>query len=125
MNNYSRIQSLLFLFFFTQVTIVLSYKSDDQLDVMQDFSYPVSVVESLRYDVCQSLFYLKHDDFVSALSLLDQAVCKLSATEYFSQDDLLYLDVLCDQICAFVHTLQDDSTQLAIIELIEQIKSRF
>lgn len=124
MNNYSPIQSLLFLFFFTQVTVVLSYQADDQLDVMQDFSYPVSVVESLRYDVCQSLFYLTHDDPVSALSFLDQAVCKLSATEYFSQDDLLYLDALCGQMYAFMHTLEDNANQLEMINLVEQIKSR-
>lgn len=55
------------------------------LDVMQDFSYPISDMQQIRYDITQAVYALQHKNYDAAISYTQAAA---DSSAHFKINDL-------------------------------------
>jgi len=93
-----------------------------QLDPMQDFAYPVSIIQKARQDLNQALFSVQQQNFDQAASLLQNAIdtLQVKGSQELSPDDEQHIAQMIAQITAIINTHKNE--QRALIEdLCQQI----
>ncbi len=95
---------------------------NDALDVMVDFGYPVSMMQSVRQNLNQSLYFLQQHNFEFVIPNLQEAVAKLDTRLNVSQDDKDYIQAMIDQINALIESLESEHDRSLIVQLCQQIQ---
>ena len=95
---------------------------EDQFDVMVDFAYPVSVMQSVRQDLNQSVYFLQQKDDEPVIPNLQSAVSKLGTRLNISQDDKDYIQAMIDQINALIESLESEQDRSQIAQLCKEIQ---
>jgi len=118
----------LFYVLFSVMFSVGIHSNDDlhesqDFDSILDFSYPVSVIESVRHDLSQAVYYLQNNDSSSGSSLLQDAVSKLSSRQMVQQDDINFMQEMIDKINGLIETLEE-SDRSVISGLCQQLQEK-
>jgi hypothetical protein len=99
-------------------------QNSDEIDVMVDFAYPVSIMQSIRQDLNQALYACQQKKYESALSMLHNAVSKLHEQEIvMNADDIAYMKAMINQINVLMQNVENDQDRSALIDLCQQVVS--
>lgn len=126
MNVDHKVRVRLFYLLFTVMFSLGVHSNDelqDHLDLMVDFSYPISIIQSVRQDVSQSVYFLQKGDHSSVSSLLQDAVSKLSSRQVVQQDDINFMQEMIDKINALIDSLEE-SDRSEISSLCQQLQDK-
>jgi hypothetical protein len=96
--------------------------SDDFIDVMVDFAYPVSMMQSVRQDLNQAVYFLQQQDLQQVVSHLEQAASKSAIRLNVSQDDKDYIQAMIDQINALIASLESEQDRSHIAQLSQEVQ---
>lgn len=99
--------------------------SDDLIDVMVDFAYPVSMMQSVRQDLNQAVYFLQQQDLTSGIAHLRDAGSKVTVRLNVSQDDKDYIQAMIDQINALIASLESEQDRSEIAQLSQEIIEYF
>lgn len=118
--------------FFLLLAIVFSVQarsdhrstSSEKLDLMVDFAYPISMIQSVRYDVSQALYFSQQQDLELVASLLQNALSKLASRNSIDDDDRDYIQQMINQIDALIKDLEKKDKSGIILDLCQQIQDR-
>lgn len=126
MNIVKKIRRLALLLISTTTAWTVQLKSshdEEHFDVMIDFAFPVHVMQSIRQDLNQSLYFIQQRNYVVAVPTLQDAVSKLHTRASMNSDDIAYIQAMIDQIHAFMlSSLEDCQERSAILEMCSKIQ---
>ncbi len=109
MNIYRKIKTLLLCSVFVAVSrldqLYATTQEPGQLDAMIDFAYPVSIIQSVRKDVSQALYYLQQSEGQSTVLMLQDALSKLMYRKVIEQDDADYIQEMINNFKVSIKTL--------------------
>lgn len=110
MNNNKMLKMVMFLFIMS-LSLLAFAREQDHFDVMADFAYPMSDVESLRQDITQGLYFLQQvdheaDTYQRAVDMFEQANSRVVDHDKISSDDYDYLQAMLDQINSLIESLE-------------------
>lgn len=115
------IKKSLFLLLYTSQFFIVDLNASEKLDVMVDFAYPLSIIESVRYAVSQAVFSLQHGQESSAISFLEEAIPPLQSRQKVTDDDRDFLESMLDQINALIDALEKDQNKSMLVRLSQEI----
>lgn len=127
MNNHKKIKMI--LFFLLPMTIFAQSHEEFQdeehvnLDLMVDFAYPVSTMQSVRHDLSQAVYFLQNNDHSSVISLLENACTKFNTRQNIHDDDRDFIQEMINQINALIEKLED-SDRSVIHDLCQQLQDK-
>lgn len=125
MNLYKKTRTTLFFLLLSPIGYICAQSEySDQLDLMIDFAYPVSMIESVRQDLNQALYFARQNDFQSVVSLLQDALAKFTSRATISDDDIAYIENLIHQIDAIMQSLENNDQRAIIVDLCQQLEGR-
>lgn len=115
-----------FLMIIASAYSVICYANldEEQLDPMIDFAYPVSMMQSIRHDISSAVYALRHDNKLSAESLLENVVARLISRIAISDDDREYIQEMINQINILIAQLEDRSDYAHISDLSQQVSEK-
>ena len=126
MSIYKKATGTLLLLLLTAITSAAPQhhpQGFQQLDLMVDFGYPVSTMQSVRQDVSQALYFLQQHDHNSVSSILEDALTKLNSRNNVDPQDIEYIQAMIDKINALIESLEE-SDRSAIDDLCQQLQSK-
>ncbi|MBV8661315.1 MAG: hypothetical protein JO129_04175 [Candidatus Dependentiae bacterium] len=125
MNINSKIKiALFFLLFPTIILVDAKSQEPQQLDLMVDFAYPVSMPQSVRQDLSQALYFLQHDEINFVISSLQDAVLKMNSRQPLQPDDRDFIEEMIakiDELIASLGGLHDDQRSI-MLHLSDQLR---
>ena len=131
MNSYKNIRIDLFfvlIALFSQLNAQI--QESDRLDLMVDFGYPVSTMQSVRQDLSQTVYFLQQHDYSSdssisssVISTLENALSKMSSRQVIESDDRDFIQEMIDQINALIEKLEA-SDRTMIFDVCQQLQGR-
>ena len=96
----------------------------DFLDVMVDFTYPVSVMQSMRQDISQALFAAQDHQVSQAASFLEQAASQLDGIDMITQDDRQFIQAMLDKINSLIDQLPEEQDRSVLMQLSCTIQNK-
>ena len=127
--NKKKIATLFFLLLTTIYCTIDSLdariQSSDKIDLMVDFAYPISAMQSVRQDLNQALFFSQQNDLESVESLLQEGLSKLASRKSIEQEDREYIEAIINQIDVLINSLEKQDKSIAILDLCQQFQDRF
>lgn len=132
MNMYRKVSKLLFFVLLVAISSVQARsdhhfqisQSSEKLDLMVDFAYPISMVQSVRYDLSQALYFSQQQDLTAVVSLLENALSKLASRQSIEDEDRDYIQQMIAQIDALIKDLEKKDKSTQILDLCQQIQDR-
>lgn len=100
------------------------HQKSDEIDLMVDFAYPVSAIQSARQDLNQALYFSQQNDLESVESLLQEGLSKLASRQSIEQEDREYIQAIINQIDALINSLEKQDKSIAILDLCQQFQDR-
>ncbi len=98
-------------------------QNSESLDLMVDFGYPISTMQSVRQNISQAVYFLQQNNHESVVSLLQDAITLLDYRKSIEPEDREYLEAMIKQIDALIASLEK-SDRSAIADLCQQLQSR-
>lgn len=125
MNSLKNMKIKWFLLLMTVVNYQLNAQPEDcdELDLMVDFAYPVSIMQSVRQNLSQAVYFLQQNNQASIYFLLQDAISKLSLRQNVQQDDRDFIQEMIDQINALIEELEE-SQRSTILDLCQQLQDK-
>ena len=100
------------------------HQKSDEIDLMVDFAYPVSAIQSARQDLNQALYFSQQNDLESVENLLQEGLSKLASRQSIEQEDREYIQAIINQIDALINSLEKQDKSIAILDLCQQFQDR-
>lgn len=122
-NNKMKVK-LLFLLFATIIQVDAKLQSPEQLDLMVDFAYPISITQAVRQDLSQALYFLQYGDINSVVSSLQDAVSKMSSRQPLQPDDRDFIEEMIAKIDQLIAALGDSNNgqRSILVDLCHQLR---
>jgi len=113
MVKHNKMLKMVMFLFIMSLSLLAFGRDQDSFDVMTDFAYPMSDVESLRQDITQGLCFLQHADHESdtyqrAVDMFEQANSRVIDHDKISSDDYDFLQAMLDQINDLIAKLESE-----------------
>jgi hypothetical protein len=129
MSLYRENKTVLFFLLFTTMFAVISqldarHQSPDTLDSMVDFAYPVSIIQSVRQNLIQALYFSQQNDLESVIVPLQDALSSLAYRQPINQENKESIQKLLDQINAMIQNLEKKDKSVVILDLCLQLQDR-
>ena len=114
MVKHNKVLKMVIFLFIMSLSLFAIARDQDHFDIMTDFAYPMSEVESLRQNITQGLCFLQQSDHVSdtylrAVDMFEQANSKVVDHDKISSDDYDFLQAMLDQINDLIATLESEN----------------
>lgn len=117
MNSYSMIKKLLLVVLYSLCFFIFDIYGFEKLDVMVDFAYPLSTIESVRYALSQALFSLQQGQENITIFFLEQALSLLDGEKKMTYDDIAFLQNMLEQITYYIDRYEEHQSKVVLLEL--------
>lgn len=129
--KHNKMLKMVMFLFIMSLSLLAFARCHDHFDVMIDFAYPMSDIESLRQDITQGLYFLQQSDheqdtYQRAVDMFEQANSRVIDHEKISSDDYDFLQAMLDQINDLIAKLESEQEHRShLSEVCSDLNNKF